>query len=89
MRQHITSYGGASVLGRVENNTNSDAEMVYVVANLFDSNKNFIGQEFTIMDGTLAAGAKKSFETSSLMSEISASKVSYYEIYAFPQQYQW
>ena len=83
------SYGGASVLGRVENNTNSDAEMVYVVANLFDSNKNFIGQEFTIMDGTLAAGAKKSFETSSLMSEISASKVSYYEIYAFPQQYQW
>ena len=82
------AIGGAKIIGRAENNTSQEEPLIYVVANLFDSNKSFIGQAFTIMASIMPAGEKMGFEMSMLTSDIKASDIASYEIYAFPHQLQ-
>ncbi len=80
-------YLGAKVIGRVENTTDEEGSMVEVAALLFDTNGGLIGVEFTYLDGSFAAGDKKSFECSSLNTSLKASDVSKYEVYAYPTQF--
>ena len=75
-------------MGRVENKTSEDGTSVYVIAQLFDANKNIVGVEMTIVDNGLKAGEKKAFQTSSLDTDLKASEVSSYVVYAYPHQYQ-
>ena len=83
-----TEYFGAHVIGRVENTTAESDSMIYVVANLYDADGRFIGQQFTILTDDLAPGEKVGFKTSSLSWDISAADVGSYEVFAFPLQYQ-
>ena len=62
--------------------------MVYVIANFFDKDGKFIGQQFTILMDELPAGDKVGFETSSLSSRLDASDIATYDVIAFPYQYQ-
>ncbi len=81
-------YNSATVTGRVENTSSEAGNTVYVVANLFDNDGNFICNEFTILDNELPAGDKIGFETSSFAYDFSSSDVGSYEVYAYPNQYQ-
>lgn len=80
-------YLGVNVTGRVENTTDEDATLPYVAALLFDKDNALIGVDFTILDD-LKAKAKVGFKTSGLDLEISASDVAKYEVYAYPNQFQ-
>ncbi len=84
------SYGGLKLLGRVENTSSAAADMVYVVAFLYDDNGVCIGQIFTILTDELAAGAKVGFEMSdfSLPDSVTLDSVASYVIYAYPMQMQ-
>lgn len=82
-------YLGAKILGRVENTTDETGSLVEVAAILFDSNGKLIGTEFTYLDNDLAAGDKVAFECSSLNTELKASDIAKYEVYAYPTQYNW
>ena len=82
------SYFGIDILGRVTNNTGKDGDLVTVVANLYNSNDEIIGQEFTYLTEDLKAGQTRAFEISSLLSDISSSDVAKTEIIAYPTQYQ-
>ena len=81
-------YNSAHVVGRVENTTDTAESMAYVVANLYDTDGNFLAQEFTILDNELGAGEKMGFETGSTAYEFNADEVGSYEVYVFPYQYQ-
>jgi hypothetical protein len=78
---------GVDVMGRVENTTDEAMSMVKVAALLFDANGKLIGADFTYLDGELAAGDKKAFECSGLDSDIKASDVAKYTVYAYPTQF--
>ena len=80
---------GAKVMGRVKNTSEKEESMVYVIANFFDKDGKFIGQQFTILTDTLPAGEKVGFETSALTSRLKAADVATYDVIAFPFQYQW
>ncbi len=82
-------YLGAKVIGRVENTTNEEGKMVEVAAILFDKNSALIGVEFTYLSDGLAAGDKKAFECSSLRTDLKASDIAKYEVYAYPTQFNW
>lgn len=82
-------YLGAKIIGRVENTTDEEGSMVKVAALLFDNGGGLIGTEFTYLDGALAAGDKKAFECTSLNSDLKASDIAKYEVYAYPSQYNW
>lgn len=79
---------GASIMGRVKNTSDEEESMVYVIANLFDKNGKFIGQQFTILTDKLQVGETIGFETSSLTSQMEASDIAAYDVIAFPYQYQ-
>lgn len=81
-------YSGVNILGRVENKTDTEGTSVYVAVHLFDSDKNLIGVESTILDNGLKAGEKKAFQISSYNTEVKASQIASYAVYAFPYQYQ-
>jgi len=83
------TYGGVKLTGRVENTTDEDESMPYVIAFLYDANDEFIGQAFTIMDN-LKAGEKMGFSMSTTSSNdaLKAENVDRYEIYAYPIQFQ-
>ncbi len=82
-------FGGVKVTGRVENTTDEDHEFVYVVAFLYDANNQLIGSEFTILNDELLAGDKIGFSMTGLGSPewLTAGAVDHYEVYAYPQQY--
>ena len=82
-------FFGPKVMGRVENTSDKEESMVYVIANFFDKDGKFIGQQFDILTDKLPAGDKIGFETSSLSSQLSASDIATYDVIAFPYQYQW
>ena len=83
-------FSGVTVTGRVTNNTGRDQSMVYVVANLFDRDGNILGQVMTILSNSVAAGDTIGFSASEMGSnpDLTAAAVASYEIYAFPQQFQ-
>lgn len=83
-------YGSIKMLGRVENNTDKVESMVYVVANLYDTNHKGIGQLFTILTNDLKPGEKIGFTLSCLSApdSLTVESVASYEVFAFPLQYQ-
>lgn len=82
-------YFGAKVIGRVENTTEEDGSLVEVAALLFGTKGDLIGVEFTYVDGDLVAGDKKGFQCSSLRTDLKASDIAEYQVYAYPTQYNW
>lgn len=85
-----TGYGDIKILGRVENTTDEAADMVYIVAALYDADGNPIAVEFTILSDELAPGDKIGFEFQSftLPDSVTADAVADYTIYAYPMQMQ-
>ncbi|MBQ7500283.1 MAG: hypothetical protein IJT91_05265 [Clostridia bacterium] len=83
-----TGFLGARVVGSVENNTGEDGTAVYITANLFDSDGNIIGRQFTILIDDLKAGEKTVFESGSLGLNLKSADIASYEVYAFEYQYQ-
>ena len=83
-------YGGIKVKGRVENTSDEDENMVYVVAFLYDVNGACIGGIYTMIMEDLAAGAKIGFEMSefSMPDGITADSVADFVVYAYPYQLQ-
>ena len=83
------TYGGIKITGRVENVTEEDEGMPYVVAFMYDANDKLLGQAFTIMDD-LKAGDKMGFSMSTFGSnpDFKAENVKRYEVYSFPVQFQ-
>ncbi len=80
------NFGGSSIIGRVENTSNEEQSMIYVIANLFNSDGKLLEQGFTILDGSLTPGDKIGFKMSvdSLPTDIAT-----YDVFAFPYQFQW
>ena len=72
---------GVKVIGHVKNTTDKEESMVYVIANFFDKDGKFIGQQFTILMDELPAGDKVGFETSSLSSRPDASDIATYLLF--------
>ena len=83
-------YGGVKVTGRVENTTSEGESFVQIIALLYDADSNLIALPFTYITDELAAGDKIGFSMSSFSvpDSVTASAVDHYEIYAYPQQYQ-
>ena len=83
-------YMGIKVTGRVENDTEEEAKLVYVTAFLYDADNNLLASVFTILPDALPAGEKIGFSASglSLPDSITADMVDHYEAYAYPQQFQ-
>ncbi len=80
---------GTKLIGRVQNTTDKKLSLVYVVANYYDKDGKFIGQQFTILTDDLPAGEKVGFETSALSSQITSDDIASYDVIAYPFQYQW
>ncbi len=83
------TYGGIKITGRAENVTEEDESMPYVVAFMYDSNDQLLGQAFTIMDD-LKAGDKMGFSMTTFGSNpaFKAENVARYEVIAYPMQFQ-
>ena len=82
------SLSGIKVMGRVENKTSEKGTLVYVAANLFDSNDKLICNCFTILDNDLNVGDKIGFTCSPFAyRNIKPSDVARYEVYAYPTQF--
>lgn len=84
------TYGGLKVMGRVENTTNSEDSMIYVVITLFNEASEPIGLAYTILADDLTPGEKVGFEltASSFPNEVTADSVASYTAVAYPHQYQ-
>lgn len=84
------TYGSVKMLGRIENTSDEEESMIYIVAFLYDANGSCIGQMFTILLEDLAAGDKIGFEMSgfSLPDDITTETIADFVIYAYPMQYQ-
>ena len=78
------------MMGRVINNGSESVSYLYVVANLYDANHNPIGQLIEIVSDGLKSGEKKGFTATTLSVPPSLKKdnVAFYEVFAFPRQYQ-
>lgn len=83
-------YGQLKAMGRVENTSGEESSMTYIVVILKDSGGTPIGQMFTILTDTLAAGDKIGFETTemALPDDVTAEQVASFEVYAYPMQMQ-
>ena len=84
------SYGDVKVTGRVENTTSEDENLVQVIALLFDADNNLIALPFTYLTDGLTAVDKIGFSmtTFSVPDSVTAGAVDHYEVYAYPQQFQ-
>lgn len=83
-----SSYYDVEVTGRVENTSQEAEDFIYVSTILYDADGKFLAVVFTILNDELAPGEKIGFSATSLSSDVSASDVESYDIYAYPQQYQ-
>lgn len=84
------NYGFLKARGRVENTSDEEQSMVYIVLILKDAENVPIGQMFTILTEDLAVGAKVGFEASgmSLPDDVTADAVASFDVYAYPMQMQ-
>ena len=79
---------GVKVLGRVENQTDEEGSLVYVVANLYDSSNNLLSSCFTILDDNLASHDKIGFTLSQYSyRDFTVADVASYEVYSYPTQF--
>lgn len=86
-----SSYFGPKMVGRIKNTTNNEETgIIYVVAILYDSNKNPIGVLTDLISDDLPAGEKIGFEAIalSLPKTVTADSINSYLVYAYPNQYQ-
>lgn len=76
--------------GRVENTTDKAQNMVYVIANLYDSEHHAIGQLFTVITDEIQPGEKIEFDltTVSVPDSVNPDSVASFEVFAFPEQLQ-
>ena len=82
------TYFGVKVMGRVENKTSKKGTLVYVAANLFDSNDKLICNCFTILENDLNAGDKVGFTCKPVAyTDFTPTDVARYEIYSYPTQF--
>lgn len=83
-------YFGIKITGRVENTTEEDESMVYVVAMMYDENDDLLCQAFTVLTDELKAGDKIGFSMKTFSSNdaYTTGNVARYEVYAFPWQIQ-
>lgn len=83
-------YGYLDILGRVENNTETEESMIYVAVTLFNEASEPIGLVFTILTDDLAPGEKIGFEASglSLPDDVTADAIASYTAVAYPYQFQ-
>ena len=82
------TYFGVKVMGRVENKTSEKGTLVYVAANLFDSNDKLICNCFTILENDLNAGDKVGFTCKPFAyTDFTPTDVARYEIYSYPTQF--
>lgn len=83
-------YGHLKAMGRVENTTQEDQSMVYIVLILKDANGAPIGQIFTILTDDLPAGEKIGFEATamSLPDDVTVDAIANYDVFAYPMQMQ-
>lgn len=82
-------YGYLLMTGRVENTSDKEESLYPVVAILYDKDERVLCLMYTYPD-ELAVGDKRGFEISSLGSyvDIKLSDVARYELFAYPEQYQ-
>ena len=81
---------GIKVMGRVENTSDEEGALVYVVAFFYDENDTLMGSAFTILSEKLAPGAKVGFEFSSfsLPDDVSVKNIKNTIVCAYPNQLQ-
>lgn len=81
---------GINVMGRVENTSDKEGSLVYVVAFFYDENDTLIGSAFTMLTEKFAPGAKIGFEFSSfsLPDDVSVKNIKNTTVYAYPTQLQ-
>lgn len=84
------TYNRVKMIGRVENTSDEVQSFVYVVAFLYNSEGECIGQLLTTLTDDLAVGDKIGFEMTefSLPDDITTDIIADYVIYAYPSQYQ-
>lgn len=82
--------GGIDLHGKIKNTTDSVQEYIYVAAILFDGNNQPIGQLWTVLTSSLQPGEEIGFELEpmALPENITTATVANYEVYAYPQQFQ-
>lgn len=82
-------FGSLKALGRVENNTDQDSGVVYVVVILKNSSGRPVGQMYTIID-SLRAGEQAGFQASAfaLPEDLTLDEVADFDVYAYPLQTQ-
>ena len=82
------AYGYIKAIGRVENTTAEEQNLVKVAVMFYDENNEIIGIAFTYVD--IAAGDKVGFEVSglSLPSDVTIDRIASYTAVAYPEQYQ-
>lgn len=73
-------YDSSDIIGRAVNNTEEDAEFVYVAAVAFDKDGNVLGVGFDIID-TLKAGKEHGFKA--YMDGIAKEDIDHYEIFVY------
>ena len=85
-----SDFGGPIVVGRVENTSEEEQTMVYVVAKYYGADDTPLGLTFTIISEPMAPGAVIGFETSafSLPDDVTVDTVARYEVVAYPLQMQ-
>lgn len=86
-----TTYNGPKMIGRIQNTTTKNEDgLIYVVGILYNADGNPIGVVFDIITDDLPAGNKIGFEATSLNmpKTVTTNTINSYQIYAYPQQYQ-
>lgn len=81
-------FSGIEATGRVENTSDEDESMLYVVIVLFDASNKPMAVLMTIED--VDSGVKKGFTATalSISDDITAASVARYEVYAYSYQFQ-
>ena len=82
-------FGSLKALGRVENDTDQDSGIVYVVVILKDTSGRPVGQMYTVID-SLRAGEQAGFQASAfaLPEDLTLDEVADFDVYAYPLQTQ-
>lgn len=82
-------FGYLQMTGRVENTSDKEESLYPVVAILYDTNDKVLSVMFTYPD-KLAAGEKRGFEMSDIgnFADVKLADVARYDIFAYPNQYQ-
>ena len=80
--------GGVELTGRVENTTQENGSLVYIVAFFYNEDNEPLGQAFTILNNDLAAGDKIGFSANTFSLQITADEIDHYDVFAYPTQMQ-